>query len=71
MIIKREKYLKQLISKQWNGRIKILTGIRRCGKSTVLFDLFISYLLEQNMARENIIDLALDDDKNEQYRDPQ
>ena len=70
MIIKREKYLKQLISKQWNGRIKILTGIRRCGKSTVLFDLFISYLLEQNMARENIIDLALDDDKNEQYRDP-
>ncbi|MDD6600060.1 MAG: AAA family ATPase [Galactobacillus timonensis] len=70
MIIQRKRYVEKLINKQWNGRIKILTGIRRCGKSTILFDLFLQYLLSQNVNREDIITLALDDDQNEQFRDP-
>lgn len=71
MLIKRDRYLRQLIGKQWNGRIKILTGIRRCGKSTVLFEIFLQYLLNQKMDRGHIITLALDDDKNKQYRNPE
>lgn len=70
MIIQRKRYVEKLINKQWNGRIKILTGIRRCGKSTILFDLFLQHLLSQNVNREDIITLALDDDQNEQFRDP-
>ena len=70
MIIQRKRYVEKLINKQWNGRIKILTGIRRCGKSTILFDLFLQNLLSQNVNREDIITLALDDDQNEQFRDP-
>lgn len=71
MLIKRDRYLRQLFGKQWNGRIKILTGIRRCGKSTVLFEIFLQYLLNQKMDRGHIITLALDDDKNKQYRNPE
>lgn len=69
-MIQRNRYTDQLIRKQWNGRIKIITGIRRCGKSTVLFDLFVQCLLEQGVAQRNIIALALDDDQNAEYRDP-
>lgn len=71
MLIKRDTYVNKLIKKQWNGRIKILTGIRRCGKSTILFDLFSEYLLSQNVDQNNIITLALDDDINSEYRDPE
>lgn len=70
MLIKRDTYLNKLIKKQWNGRIKILTGIRRCGKSTILFDLFVEYLLSQNVDKNDIVTLSLDDDINEKYRDP-
>lgn len=69
-MIQRNRYTDQLIRKQWNGRIKIVTGIRRCGKSTILFQLFVQYLLEQGVRQENIVTLALDDDQNTAYRDP-
>lgn len=70
MKIKRDRYLKQLIAKQWNGQIKIITGIRRCGKSVLLFDLFRDYLLQNGVKGTNIISLALDDNANKNYRNP-
>lgn len=70
MIYKREKYIEALVKRQWNGRVKILTGIRRCGKSTVLFELFMDYLIDSGVKRENIITVALDDDENRELRDP-
>ena len=69
-MIERKKYLDALIRRQWNHRIKVITGIRRCGKSTLLFELFREYLLTTGVSENNIILLALDDDLNEQYRDP-
>ena len=69
-MIERRKYLEALIRRQWNGRIKVITGIRRCGKSTLLFELFREYLLASGVSEEDIILLALDDDINEKYRDP-
>lgn len=71
MLIKRDAYLNKLIKKQWNGRIKILTGIRRCGKSTILFELFYDYLLSQGIDKNDIVTLSLDDDINAKYRDPE
>ncbi|MBO6092319.1 MAG: ATP-binding protein [Oscillospiraceae bacterium] len=69
-MIERKKYLEALIRSQWNHRIKVITGIRRCGKSTLLFELFREYLLSSGVSENNIISLALDDDLNEKYRDP-
>lgn len=69
-MIERNKYVEQLMRRQWNERIKIITGIRRCGKSTILFELFVNQLLKQGIKEENIIKLALDDDKNMIYRNP-
>mgnify|MGYP003766632065 CR=1 FL=1 len=69
-MIKRERYLNQLIKKQWNGRIKIITGIRRCGKSTLLFDLFKAYLMNEGVNEEHVIAIALDDDQNDRFRSP-
>ncbi len=69
-MIERKKYLDALIKRKWNGRIKVITGIRRSGKSTLLFELFKDHLLEEGVPEQNIILLALDDDINEQYRDP-
>ena len=69
-MIKRDKYLKTLIRKQWNNRVKVITGIRRSGKSTLLFELYKGYLIESGVDEENIITLALDDDVNEKYRNP-
>ncbi len=66
----RKHYLNTLIRHQWNQRIKVITGIRRCGKSTLLFDLFKTHLLRSGIPESNIIQLALDDDQNAQYRDP-
>lgn len=70
MIYKREKYLNKLINKQWNGRIKVITGLRRCGKSTILFELFKNYLLGNGISEDNIIAIGLDSDINKEYRDP-
>ena len=69
-MIERNKYLNALIKRKWNGRIKVITGIRRCGKSTLLFDLFKEHLLKSGVSEQNIITLALDEDVNERYRDP-
>lgn len=70
-MIKRNRYLKQLIKKQWNKRIKIITGIRRCGKSTLLFEIYKDYLISTDVCSDNIIEIALDDDINAKYRNPE
>jgi hypothetical protein len=70
MEIKRDNYLKKLVSRMHNGLIKVITGIRRCGKSYLLFELFYNYLKESGVNDEHIIKLALDDRKNKQYRNP-
>ncbi len=68
--IKRDTYLSRLIDKKENGLIKVITGIRRCGKSYLLFYLFHDYLIESGVKEEQIISIALDDDLCEQYRNP-
>ena len=67
MEIKRDLYLNQLIEKQWNGQVKIVTGLRRSGKSYLLFQLFVRYLKSQGVDDDHIIRLALDDFKNLRY----
>ena len=69
-VIKRDSYLNRIINKKENGLIKVITGIRRCGKSYLLFNLFYDYLIESGVKEEQIITIALDDDTNIQYRDP-
>lgn len=66
----RPTYLNQLIRKRNNGMIKVITGVRRCGKSFLLFELFYSWLLEQGIDGRHIIRIALDDRKNKKFRDP-
>jgi hypothetical protein len=70
MEIKREAYLEQLKIRKDNKMIKIITGIRRCGKSYLLFVLFKKYLLENGVDKEHIIEIALDGIENEELRDP-
>ena len=62
MEIKRDKYLKKLVSKRNNGLIKVITGIRRCGKSYLLFNLYYDYLIKDGVAEECIISVPLDDE---------
>ncbi len=69
-IIKRDFYLQRLISKKENGMIKVITGIRRCGKSYLLFELYRDHLLSIGVKEENIITLALDSVQDASYRDP-
>lgn len=69
-MIKRDYYLNCLIRNMWNGEIKVITGIRRCGKSVLLFDLFYEYLLSRNVKEEQIIRLELDQRKYYKYRNP-
>ena len=69
-IIKRDEYLRRLIDKRENGLIKVITGIRRCGKSFLLFNLFYDYLIESGVREEQIISIALDDDSYVKYRNP-
>lgn len=69
-IIRRNSYLNRLIEKKENGLIKVITGIRRCGKSYLLFNLFYDYLVESGVSEEQIITIALDDDTFVRYRDP-
>ena len=70
MEIKREKYLKALINRMHNGMIKVITGIRRCGKSYLLFKIFKNYLKEIHIPDDHIIEIALDERKNKRYRNP-
>lgn len=70
LVIKRDLYLNKLIRKKNNGSIKIITGLRRTGKSYLLNNLYYDYLLSEGVKQEQIIKLALDDDRNREYRDP-
>nr|MCR5395704.1 AAA family ATPase [Bacteroidales bacterium] len=70
MTIKRDRYLKQVIAKKKDGMIKIITGIRRCGKSYLLNVLFRQHLLDEGVEERDIIMLALDEDVNIRYRNP-
>lgn len=70
MYFKREAYLNELISAEGNGMIKIITGIRRCGKSFLLFNIFRKYLLERGVADSHIIQVNLEDRRNKKLRDP-
>ena len=70
MEIERPFYLQQLIDRKDNGRVKIITGIRRCGKSHLLFTLYYNYLLTKGIREDQIIMLSLDDPANMRYRNP-
>lgn len=70
MEVKREYYLNQLISHKHNGLIKIISGIRRCGKSYLLSELFRKHLLAEGVKEDHIIHIALDDYEKKQYRNP-
>lgn len=70
MIFERKPYLNRLISGKDNGLVKIVTGIRRCGKSYLLFNLFYNHLLEQGVKEDNIISMAFDDWANRPYCNP-
>ena len=70
MIIKRDLYLNKLIERKHNGLIKVITGIRRCGKSFLLFKLFKNHLLSEGVKEDHIIELNFDDFDNEEYQNP-
>ena len=69
-MIKRDFYLEKIIRNMWNGEVKVITGIRRCGKSVLLFELFYDYLLENGTKAENIIKIELDQRKYYKFRNP-
>lgn len=71
MEIKRDYYLNKLIEKKHNGLIKVITGIRRCGKSYLLFTLFKNYLTESGVDSSHIIEIPFDSFENKKYRDPE
>ncbi len=70
MEVKRDTYLQQLIQRKDNGMIKVITGIRRCGKSFLLFHIYKRYLIENGVDADHIIEIALDGIENEELRDP-
>lgn len=70
MMIKRDFYLNRMIHNMWNGEIKVITGIRRCGKSVLLFELFYEYLLSQGVQEDHIIKIELDQRRYYKFRNP-
>lgn len=70
MVIRREDYLNQLIARKWNGMIKVVAGMRRSGKSYLLFRLFAAHLRESGVGADQIVTLELDRKENAQYRSP-
>lgn len=70
MYFERKEYLNKLVSADGNGMIKIITGIRRCGKSFLLFNIFRKHLLERGVAEDHIIQVNLEDRRNKKLRDP-
>lgn len=69
-MIKRDSYLNRMIHYMWNGEVKVITGIRRCGKSVLLFDLFYEYLLSQEVQEDHIIKIELDQRRYYKFRNP-
>ena len=70
MVIQRGQYVSELLSKRWNGKVKIITGIRRCGKSFLLFTLYKNYLQKEGVSDDCFIELALDKKAHIKYRNP-
>lgn len=70
MIIQRQKYLNRIISRKDNGLVKIITGIKHCGKSFLLFELYHNYLNSQGVTDDCIIEVALDEEHNAKLRNP-
>ena len=70
MKIERSKYLNRIIAHKWNGKVKIITGIRRCGKSFLLFQLYKQHLLDSGVKEDHIIEIALDRIEDILYRNP-
>jgi predicted AAA+ superfamily ATPase len=70
MVVKRDAYLNRLISKKHNGLIKVVTGVRRCGKSYLLFNLFKEHLLSEGVDKNHIIEIAFDAFENKRFQDP-
>lgn len=70
MEIKRDYYLDKLIAKKHNNLIKVITGIRRCGKSYLLFSLFKNHLIENGIDEDHIIEIAFDSYENKQFCNP-
>lgn len=70
MVVKRDIYLNKLISKKHNGLIKVVTGVRRCGKSYLLFNLFKEHLLSEGVDKKHITEIAFDAFENKQFQDP-
>lgn len=71
MLFERKKYLNRLIAGRGNGMVKIVTGVRRCGKSFLLFNIFAPWLVENGVAADHIIGLSLDDFKSKKLRQPE
>lgn len=69
-MIKRDSYLNRMIHHMWNGEVKVITGIRRCGKSVLLFDIFYEYLLSQGVQEDHIIKIELDQRRYYKFRNP-
>lgn len=69
-MIKRDSYLNRMIHHMWNGEVKVITGIRRCGKSVLLFDLFYEYLLSQEVQEDHVIKIELDQRRYCKFRNP-
>ena len=69
-MIKRDSYLNCMIHHMWNGEVKVITGIHRCGKSVLLFDLFYEYLLSQEVQEDHIIKIELDQRRYYKFRNP-
>lgn len=69
-MISRQSYIEELKKVMWDGNIKVITGIRRCGKSVLLFDLFKEHLISLGVSKETIIEIKLDEDNNIKYRNP-
>ena len=69
-MLPRKQYLEKLIQKRDNGRVKVITGLRRCGKSVLLFQLYRDYLIDEGVSQSQMIGLALDILANAKYRNP-
>ena len=70
MVIQRDQYVSELLSKRWNGKVKIITGIRRCGKSFLLSTLYKEHLLKEGVEKDCFVELALDKKAHMKYRNP-
>ena len=70
MVIKRDRYLNELLSKRWNGRVKIITGIRRCGKSFLLSTLYKDYLKDEGVPEDCFVEISLDRKAHVKFRNP-